>query len=190
MRVKSIHDAIKREQKKLSKSDASPSKTYEAYWIYAERKIGTYPQTTDRGGKYLLFIPVAHIDNAWQTVRKAVEDGKLGNDAKVSTMKPNPNAFTTDVKVICVYTYDSNDEEDVLRIRDVLKTLGMTRGVYKTDQSTLQMKYSVYGDTNIALKKYNFGPSSYREKEKAAKAYLKAKREGKEIILGSQKEIK
>jgi hypothetical protein len=68
----------------------------------------------------------------------------LGSGAKVATMKPNPNAVKPDSKVICIYTSDSEDTDDVLRILKALREdLGlMHKAFYKEDNATLSGNYS------------------------------------------------
>ncbi len=52
--------------------------------------------------------------------------------------------------VICVYTYDWTDFEDVTRVRNELMILGFTQKLgYKTDADTLSGKYVVRGHRNI-----------------------------------------
>jgi len=53
--------------------------------------------------------------------------------------------------VICVYTYDWTDKEDVKRIRQELRDLGITRKIpYKADRETLSGKYAIRGDKRIS----------------------------------------
>lgn len=119
-----------------------PSETYDVYWIFGERKVGKYPSHTSRGGKWLVFCPVEIIDKTWETIRGALICGKLGSTAKVSTRRPNPNSTDPNTGVICVYTYDSDDNEDVMEIRETLRDLGFVRRLlYKTDQATRERKY-------------------------------------------------
>jgi hypothetical protein len=48
----------------------------------------------------------------------------------------NPKA-DPDEHVICVYSYDSNDEADVIRIREALRKIGISQPLgYKTDEDT------------------------------------------------------
>jgi len=50
-----------------------------------------------------------------------------------------------------VYTYDSNDREDVMRIRTELRKVGIVSKIpYKTNKATLENKYSIKGDTKIS----------------------------------------
>jgi len=87
----------------------------------------------------------------WAKIKKATEEGKLGDSAKVATAKPNPNATNQATKVICVYTYDWTDEKDVKRVREELRILGITNKIpYKADEDTLSGKYRVRGDTRIS----------------------------------------
>lgn len=56
------------------------------------------------------------------------------------------------MKVICVFTYDSTDKEDVMRIRKELRKIGIEARIpYKTDNTTKQGKYSVKGNSNLSV---------------------------------------
>jgi len=132
-------------------ADARPSEVTAAYWLYANRCVGDYPASTPRSGKWLLFIPVEQINGVWAVIKHAVEEGRLGDSAKVATGRPNPNASNPDVRVICVYTYDADDDTDVTRVREELRQLGFTQRIpYKTDDATLQGQYQVRGHTRIS----------------------------------------
>ncbi|MGC1986941.1 MAG: putative phosphothreonine lyase domain-containing protein, partial [Candidatus Cybelea sp.] len=124
--------------------DRRPSEVVDNYWIYAERRDReAYPKQSDRGGKWMLFIKNSEIDAWWMKIKAATEDGALGGSAKVATMKPNPNATSPDTRVICVYTYDVEDETDCTRVREALRILGVTWKIpYKTDADTYAGKYS------------------------------------------------
>jgi hypothetical protein len=131
--------------------DPKPSQVTEGYWLSTVRKGGGYPAHTERGGKWLLFVPVAEIDEVWAKVKDATEQGLLGGLAKVATAKPNPNATKSDTKVICVYTYDSTDAEDVRRVRAALRELGIVDKIpYKTDNDTRGGNYARRGHTRIS----------------------------------------
>lgn len=101
--------------RKKQPAEAKPSRVTDDYWIYAERKAGDYPEATERSGKWLIFVPVLNIDAVWECIRLATEAGKLGDSAKTATAMPNPNAVDQTKKVICIYTYDWQDKEDVWR---------------------------------------------------------------------------
>ena len=132
-------------------TNARPSEVTVAYWLYAERRVGDYPISTPRSGKWLLFIPVEQVDGVWNAIKRAVEEGRLGDSAKVATARPNPNASNPNVKVICVYTYDADDDADVTRVREELRQLGFTQRIpYKTDDATRQGQYQVWGHTRVS----------------------------------------
>ncbi len=132
-------------------SDAKPSEFKDAFWIYARRQRGTYPHRTEKSGKWLLFVPTESIDAVWEKIRRATEQGRLGNASKVSTALPKPNFKDTGKRVICVYTCDSDDADDVRQIRAELRKLGFTNKIsYKTDEDSWSGKYQVTGHRNIS----------------------------------------
>jgi len=134
-----------------SLANCKPTEMTDSYWIGAWRKLGSYPKATDRSGKWLVFVPVEQVDEVWEVVKAATESGKLGDCSKVATMRANPNARDPRKKVICIYTYDSDDRADVRRVRQALRELGFTeRLAYKTDQSTREGRYRKRGDRGIS----------------------------------------
>jgi len=141
--VEEAADAESR-QAQNANDDCRPSEVVDRYWIHAERKAGgSYPDHTERGGKWMLFVKTSEIDSWWATIKMATESGRLGSSAKVATMKPNPNAASPDTRVICVYTYDVEDEHDCTRVRSALRELGVTWKIpYKTDVDTYAGKYA------------------------------------------------
>jgi hypothetical protein len=123
----------------------------DAYWIVARRKRGEYPERTTRSGKWLVFVSAAKVDSVWKKIKQAVENGLLGDRAKVSTAKPNPNSRDPNRRVICVFTYNYEDIEDVRRIRQQLRHLGITEKIaYKADEDTRAGKYRIKSHGRIA----------------------------------------
>ncbi len=87
----------------------------------------------------------------WSRIKNAVEEGKLGDSAKVATARPNSLARKSNGKIICVYTYDWTDEKDIKRIREELRKLGITNKIpYKADEDTLSGKYRIKGHKGIS----------------------------------------
>ena len=128
-----------------------PSREISEYWLYALMKQGKYPEPTARNGKWLVFASVKSVDGVWEKIKKATEEGGLGDSSKVATARLNPNAVDSSKKVICVYTYDWTDKEDVMRIRTELRALGITWKIpYKSDEDTDKGKYRVAGHTRIS----------------------------------------
>ena len=106
-------------------------------WVYARRKVGEYPGHTSRGGKWLIFVSSHTAHAMWNKIRIRLEEGRLGGLAKASTAKHGLSSKGSKHRVICVYTYDWKDWEDVKRIRDELRKIGITRKIpYKTDEDT------------------------------------------------------
>lgn len=119
-----------------------PSEVFDNYWIHARRRVGNYPASTVRSGKWLIFVPIDQIDNMWEIVKRATIDGLLGGVSKVATALENPTAKDNNIKVICVYTYDYEDVDDVFSIRKTLTKLGFVKKlIYKTDIATKEGKY-------------------------------------------------
>lgn len=126
--------------------DDRPSAVTDRYWLLADRERGAYPEPTAGSGKWLIFVSPERVDAMWATVKGATEAGRLGTAAKVATAKSSPLAGRSKDRVICVYTYDSDDELDVARVREELRKLGVRWPIsYKTDEATRQGKYSGHG---------------------------------------------
>lgn len=132
-------------------SEYMPSQVTTAYWIHVTRRMGEYPKATERSGKWLIFVSLAKVDEIWERIRKATEEGWFGDSAKVATARTNPNAADPTKKVICVYSYDWKDGEDVMRIRAELRALGIVWKIpYKADADTYAGRYRVAGHTRIS----------------------------------------
>lgn len=128
----------------------SPSKVTNVTWLYAYSKTIDYPLSGKNGGKWLIFVDIWTVDRIWNIIKKATEDGLLGDSSKVSTAKHSELASDSK-KVICVYTYDWRDEDDAMRIREALRELGIKNKIpYKTNEDTLNDKYIVNGYKNIS----------------------------------------
>jgi len=128
-----------------------PSQVLDEYWLIAVSKKGRHIPLTGRTGKWLLFVLSSEVDEVWDRIRLATESGLLREASKVSTARPNPNARDVTTKVVCIYTYDHEDEEDVMRVREELRRLGFKDRIpYKTDEATLSGKYQVRGDRKIS----------------------------------------
>jgi len=129
----------------------NPSEVIDDYWIIAINETENPLGRSERSGKWLVFVPIDQVDEAWAMIRVATEKGVLGQASKVSTARPNPNATNPSTKVICVYTYDHEDESDVMRVREELRRLGfVSKMPYKTDEATHAGQYRVRGDKAIS----------------------------------------
>jgi len=82
-------------------------------------------------GKWLVYVSKDKIDETWKVIASSTFKGELGIDAKVSTASRVP---LNDRYVICVYTKNYLDVEDVDRVREMLRKLGfVARLYYKPD---------------------------------------------------------
>lgn len=72
----------------------------------------------------MLFVPPAHVDQVWSAVVRATLKNELGIAAKVA---PRPERGSTKERLICVYTYDFGDREDVARVLTRLRELELVR---------------------------------------------------------------
>ncbi|KAK7738620.1 hypothetical protein SLS62_011354, partial [Diatrype stigma] len=80
-----------------------------------------------RCGKWMLFRKARDINQTWEAIAKATANGKLGIAAKVA---PRPEGDEDDgdedsERLICVYTKDFRDLEDVRRVARALRELGL-----------------------------------------------------------------
>lgn len=110
-------------------------------WLAIKASNIPEPKHQRQSGKWLIFCDTDEIDSTWTLIAKATFENKLGFGSKVST-----NMIPSDKKVICVYTYDANDEQDVMKVRETLRQLGFKRKLpYKTNDATLNGQYASEG---------------------------------------------
>ncbi|HEX9502773.1 MAG TPA: hypothetical protein VF974_00415 [Patescibacteria group bacterium] len=43
--------------------EIKPSHVKDVYWLFAERKVGEYPEYTARAGKWLIFVSAYNLDS-------------------------------------------------------------------------------------------------------------------------------
>jgi len=110
------------------------------YWRYA---INTSLNTNDvlninqlrtRGmsGKWLVFVPAAQLEAAWEHVKAATEESLLGPSSKASR-----RVIPGRDPVMCVYTRDWSDPGDLTRVLAELRRLGFGSHLsYKEDIAT------------------------------------------------------
>lgn len=136
-------------------------------------------------GKWMLFPKPEDVNRVWKIVAEAVVDGRLGDTAKVAPADP-PEPFGAAQKqqashLICVYTKDFSDLNDVRRVLEELIELGLAPRAadgaiyYKTDAYTYLnidssnsygLKASLYSSKDIAgLSKTTAGIPSKRKQQ-------------------------
>lgn len=128
-----------------------PSKMRADYWVYAENP-SPLRDWTNRSGKWLIFTSFKKLDQVWQLIYEETVAGRLGLSSKAATSRPNGLAKNPFIKVICVYTYDSSDIDDVMRVRNRLREIGFYKKLsYKTDQATDEGVYAGTSEKPISL---------------------------------------
>lgn len=135
------HEMVTSAHQKAVKNPVLPTAVPERGWIYVHRTSPGYPlEHPLRSGKWLIFLKSSIIDRYWPRIRDAVIAGKLGDCAKVSTA--GSAALRDGRHVICVYTYDYEDKDDVMRIRQELRECGILYPIsYKRDIDTRLLRY-------------------------------------------------
>jgi len=79
-----------------------------------------------RDGKWMLFPTPNDVDRIWRIIAQATWDGKLGVAAKVATKPDGQEACERAAqRLICIYTYDFSDEDDVKRVLLSMRELGL-----------------------------------------------------------------
>lgn len=94
-------------------------------------------------GKWLCHVKPQFAGWKWWAIRNAVRDGRLGPTAKIST---RASENYNNMHVICIYCPDFTDKKELLRIRQALHDLEITKDFeslsYKADAMTYLQIYS------------------------------------------------
>jgi hypothetical protein len=107
-------------------------------------------------GKWMLFPFSNIVDETWRKVAKATLEGTLGCAAKVAT-----DDGSGSLRLICVYTEDFADEEDVRRVVKKMQELDLI----KSEQG-IYYKCDAYTYLNIMSgNEYKLKASMYSSKE-------------------------
>lgn len=72
----------------------------------------------------MLFVEPAFVDDVWATIARATFKNELGLAAKVS---PREERGSTRERLICIYTYDFSDRDDIARVLARMKQLDLVR---------------------------------------------------------------
>ena len=72
------------------------------------------------------------FDQQWQRVKAAMRDGRLGDTAKITDLRPGEER----TRVMCVYTYSFEDEADVARVLRALHAIDVHPKTWKADMMT------------------------------------------------------
>lgn len=114
-------------------------------WLRAQH-LGAPPVDLRYTGKWMLFLPCPVAHRGWTLVRESTANGRLGFRAKIARQdeitQPKIRNSAGPEHVVCIYTRDWRDHEDVLRIGKVLVEIGAVKlqandaMYYKADEQT------------------------------------------------------
>lgn len=114
-------------------------------WRYAVNLAATESERTEVTelanagvtGKWMPFTPPEKVEAVWSGIVEATEAGRLGWAAKVATQDRAGKD-----RLICVYTKDCCDKQDVARVLAELRMMGIDQRLsYKEDAATLALHY-------------------------------------------------
>jgi hypothetical protein len=94
-------------------------------------------------GKWIIFLPLAELDEAYQKVWEAFHNDKFGPMIKCSTGVKNDRQVDCKEAMIVIYTNDFNDAVDLRRVLKDIRELGFSSKIfYKRDHETFK---GIYG---------------------------------------------
>ncbi|KAF2671038.1 DUF1917-domain-containing protein [Microthyrium microscopicum] len=135
-------------------------------------------------GKWLLFVTTDYVNTVWRTVVKATIEDRLGNGAKIAAQ----DKATGGPRVICIYTNDFNDRED---IRRVVKELRELKCLHKDEKQSIWYKCDAYTYLSImsgneyGLKASLYGSADIlTNRDLVVKPVDKGKRKASQASLG------
>lgn len=85
--------------------------------------------------QWIIYPAPEHCNDVWSKVARATVNGELGIAAKIS-----PREEPDRQRLVCIYTRDFNDKDDVARVLKRLKELDLVRQkqiCYKTGECTM-----------------------------------------------------
>jgi hypothetical protein len=135
--------------KRKKQNDRLPSQVTDKWWLYADNKkdsghdeCGEPLGALQYMGKWLIFASPDKLDSVWNQIKQATEKGELGPRSKTGTARVNPRARGSKSTVICVFTKDCRDIDDVKRVLVKLRAMGFGgRLYYKEDAATFVDNY-------------------------------------------------
>ncbi|KAJ4388162.1 hypothetical protein N0V93_008769 [Gnomoniopsis smithogilvyi] len=147
-------------------------------------------------GKWMLFIEPAYVNDVWATVARATVKNELGIAAKVA---PREERGSKKERLICIYTYDFSDKDDVGRVLARMKQLDLVRTgpgrrpiYYKAEFQDAYTHLGIAGGNPWGLKAslYSSNDIFAHIGEKFGKTPLKREKEEEEDIRRPEKKIK
>lgn len=72
----------------------------------------------------MLFVEPAFVNDVWERVAQATVKNELGIAAKVA---PREERGSVKERLVCIYTYDFRDKDDIARVLHRLRQLELVR---------------------------------------------------------------
>ena len=98
----------------------APGEITDDYWIWVDGPQPGPDEDDPYGGGGTgppgLIPPIIQLDDWWDKIWPAVKQGDLGFRAKAATARENGLQVSDSTKIICVYTRDWRDKDDVRRV--------------------------------------------------------------------------
>jgi hypothetical protein len=115
----------------LHDSQATPSTVTGLYWIESKPLRETQPPTSHAGG-WVITTTLAEVDALWAQIKAVTEAGALGYKSKVSTA-PGKGQADPNARLIVIRTRDADDAEDIARVEQALRAMGIAALRYERD---------------------------------------------------------
>ncbi len=114
---------------------------FDTYWKYAYAPGSNFSSSL-KSGKWRIRVKPCKVNETWHKVKMACLEGKFIT-AKVATAR-TVKARGDDNYLICIYTDDYEDLDNLRQVRDALREIGFIEAVkYKKDIDTMN---GVFGD--------------------------------------------
>ena len=104
-------------------------------WKYVFAELGHLLPARRDAGQWCIFVSGGHGNRIWSEIVESVESGRLWSYAKISTVTEKITyaecqlSGGQDSSVICVCTYDYRHKANVMKIRRVLRHIGVTQPI-------------------------------------------------------------
>ena len=176
--------SAQRAQFERSMPDAAPGTITRKMRPYKEQLeddlLALAVQTSTTCGKWMLFPSPDDYPRFWRLVAEATVAGTLGITSKAATLDE-----TNQAGLICVYTYDFSDVDDVRRVLQALIDLGLCQSDGKP------IYYKCDGYTYLGIQsdnEYKLRASLYSSKE-ILKQEVKGKNDGPIARLTEKRQV-
>ncbi|KAF2835660.1 DUF1917-domain-containing protein [Patellaria atrata CBS 101060] len=143
-----------------------------------------YKLAKDKG--WMLFPMAADVIRTWRAVSEAIINARLGPSAKIATIGPDRDPAGG--RLICIYTKDFSDVDDVRRVLNELVLMGLVkadapRGIYYKADALTHLGIESGND-------YGLQASLYSSKDMLAAAKPGKKRPIEAVVENNEKDLK